>query len=365
VLAALIAEPYFLAMNQNADGSRRLVWMRGLRRTAVAACLSALTACTTTARGTVSSSELEPNRDPSRGSVHQDVLFSQSLGVTKRLYVYLPPSYGRDPARRYPVAYYLHGLYGSETDWLAKGNIDAAADSLFTHGTPEAIIVLPDGDDGWYTTWVAPVGYTACADTLHTEAPSRYCVPQARYDDYIARDIVQYIDRTYHTRHNRESRGIGGLSMGGYGAISLALRYPDVFGLAASHSGVVSPLYYGPHPFAEPARYAETPDELKKVTESLWDRYRGYWGTDLERWRAADPAHIVASARRSGQALPSLFFDCGTEDGLVDQNRAFHAELTRLGVVHQYGEWPGAHTWRYWSTHVPQSLAWMGRNWRE
>jgi S-formylglutathione hydrolase FrmB len=248
---------------------------------------------------------------------------------------------------------------------LSKGNIDAAADSLFAKGTPESIIVLPDGDDGWYTTWAGPVGYRTCADTLHSEAPSRYCVAQTRYDDYIARDIVQHIDRTYRTRTNRESRGIGGLSMGGYGAISLALRYPDVFGLAASHSGVVSPLYYGPHPFAEPIRYAQTTDELKKVTESLWDRYRGYWGTDLDRWRSADPAHIAELARRRGQALPTLFFDCGTEDGLVDQNRAFHAELTRLGVVHQYAEWPGAHTWRYWSTHVPESLAWMGRNWRE
>src|SRR3954470_24533315 len=161
-------------------------------------CAAGLSACAT-GRGAPSATELQPNRDPDRGSVHQDVFFSPSLGVTKRLYVYLPPSYGREPSRRYPVAYYLHGLYGSETDWLSKGNIDAAADSLFASGTPETIIVLPDGDDGWYTTWVAPVGYNTCADTLHSEAPSRYCVPQARYDDYIARDIVQYIDRTYHT----------------------------------------------------------------------------------------------------------------------------------------------------------------------
>jgi putative tributyrin esterase len=330
----------------------------------LSACVIGLGACAATTRGAASSTELEPNRDPNRGSVHQDVFFSQSLGVTKRLFVYLPPSYGRDPSRRYPVAYYLHGLYGSETDWLAKGNIDGVADSLIAHGTPESIIVLPDGDDGWYTTWVAPVSYRTCADTLHTEAASRYCVAQTRYDDYIARDIVQHIDASYRTRRNRESRGISGLSMGGYGAVSLALRYPDVFGLAASHSGVLSPLYFGPHPYAGPARYAQTPEELKKVTESLWDRYQGFWGTDLERWRAADPARIAELARRRGQALPLLYFDCGTEDGLVDQNRALHAELTRLGIQHDYAEWPGAHTWRYWSTHVPESLAWMGRNWR-
>ncbi|HEY4307151.1 MAG TPA: alpha/beta hydrolase family protein [Gemmatimonadaceae bacterium] len=323
----------------------------------------AISACTAAHHGGASTS-LEPANEPSRGSVHQDVFVSQALGATKRLYVYLPPSYGRDASKRYPVAYYLHGLYGSEMDWLAKGNIDAAADSLIAHGMPETIIVLPDGDDGWYTTWTAPVGYNTCADTLHVEAPSRYCVANARYDDYIARDVVKHIDDHYRTKRNRESRGIGGLSMGGYGAVALALHYPDVFGLAASHSGVVSPMYVGPHPFAAPAQYGQTAEELKEANESLWPRYAMYWATDLARWRVVDPTHMAESAKQRGQLMPMIFFDCGTEDGLVDENRAFHAELTRLGIQHQYAEWPGAHTWRYWSTHVPESLAWMGRNWR-
>lgn len=343
------------------------LYLPAMKRSLISLCVVAcvvLSGCATSVGGTGSGTQPAPSRDADRGTVHQDVFFSPALGVTKRLFVYLPPSYGRDAARRYPVAYYLHGLYGSETDWLAKGSIDAVADSLFAHGTPESIIVLPDGDDGWYTTWVAPVGFQTCADTLRDESASRYCVARTRYDDYIARDVVQHVDAAYRTRSNRESRGIGGLSMGGYGAISIALRYPDVFGLAASHSGVLSPLYLGPHPFAQPIRYAQTPDELKKATESLWPRYEEFWGTDLDRWRAADPARIAEVARGRGQALPAIFFDCGKEDGLVDQNRAFDAELTRLGVRHEYAEWSGAHTWRYWSTHVPESLAWMGRNWR-
>jgi len=360
-VATAVPSFYFLAMRYMSASSRKAraaLWR--------STCILTLAACTvTTYRATPrTSAALGSNVDPTRGSVHQDVFYSQALGVTKRLFVYLPPSYGREPERRYPVAYYLHGLSGSEGDWLSKGNIDGAADSLFAHGVPEAILVLPDGDDGWYTTWIAPSGYRACADTLHNESPSRYCVAQAHYDDYIAHDIVEYVDGNYRTRRSRESRGIGGLSMGGYGAISLALRHPDIFGLAASHSGVVSPLYVGPHPFAEPVHYAQTADELKKAGGAFWDRYRAFWGTDLDRWHAADPAHIAEQARASGRALPMLFFDCGSEDGFVDQNRALHAELTRLGIVHQYAEWPGAHTWRYWSTHVPESLAWMGRNWR-
>jgi S-formylglutathione hydrolase FrmB len=59
--------------------------------------------------------------------------------------------------------------------------------------------------------------------------------------------------------------------------------------------------------------------------------------------------------------FPSIFVDCGVDDAFVDQNRALHAELTRLGVAHDYAEWPGAHTWRYWSTHVRESLSWMAQ----
>jgi S-formylglutathione hydrolase FrmB len=61
-----------------------------------------------------------------------------------------------------------------------------------------------------------------------------------------------------------------------------------------------------------------------------------------------------------GGPMPVLFIDCGVDDGLIDQNRALDSELRRLGIKHWYAEWPGAHTWRYWSTHVRESLGWMG-----
>jgi len=293
------------------------------------------------------------------GSVHEDVFFSPALGVRKHLVVYLPPSYARDSARRYSVAYYLHGLYGAETDWLSKGSIDVAADSLAHAGAPEMILVLPDGDDGWYTSWVDPVPFAACADTIHSEAPDRYCVVNARYDDYVAHDVVAYVDSHYRTRPDRAHRGIAGLSMGGYGAVALALHYPEVFGAAASHSGAVSPLYAGPHPFESPARYAETIEQVRPAAGVYFSRYLRFWGTDLARWRATDPAQLVEQLVANHGAVPALFLDCGTSDGFVDQNRALDAELRRLGVEHWYAEWPGAHTWRYWSTHVRESLAWL------
>jgi len=287
------------------------------------------------------------------------VFFSGALGVRKHVVVYLPPSYGTDTTRRYPVAYYLHGLFGTETDWVSKGSIDVTADSLFAAGTPQMIIVMPDGDDG-YTTWVNQVGYRACADTLHVEAPDRYCVERERYDEYVARDVVQHIDQHYRTIADREHRGIGGLSMGGYGALIISLQHAGVFSVAASHSGVLSPMYTGPHPFAEPVRYASTVDEIRPTAGSFFARYLNFWGTNLDRWRASDVAHAAELLVRRGGPRPSLFIDCGRDDGFIDQNRAQHAELTRLGVAHAYAEWPGAHTWAYWSTHVAQSVAWIG-----
>ena len=148
--------------------------------------------------------------------------------------------------------------------------------------------------------------------------------------------------------------------MGGYGALSIALHYPDVFAAAASHSGVVSPLFVGPHPFAVPARYAAAVDEIKPTAGTWWPRYLHFWGTDMERWRAADPAHMAEQLAGHGGPMPMLYIDCGVDDGLIDQNRALDSELRRLEIKHWYAEWPGAHTWRYWSTHVRESLAWMG-----
>jgi S-formylglutathione hydrolase FrmB len=257
------------------------------------------------------------------------------------------------------VAYYLHGLSGSQGDWTSKGDITGAADSLFAKGTPEMIIVMPDGDDGWYTSWTSQLSYRACADTVHQEGPATYCVQHQRYDDYIAKDLVRFVDAQYRTRADRDHRGIGGLSMGGYGALALALHYPDVFSAAASHSGVVAPMYSGPKPFVAPAKFASTVSEIQPTAGSFWQRYLNYWGTDLGRWREVDILHTAIALHNRGATLPALFFDCGVDDGFIDQNRALHSELTRLGITHSYAEWPGAHTWRYWSTHVRESLTWM------
>jgi S-formylglutathione hydrolase FrmB len=289
-----------------------------------------------------------------RGSVRGDAFFTPALGVEKHFMVYLPPSYETNKTRRYPVAYYLHGVSGSETNWLSHAGIDAVADSLIAAGMPEMIIVMPDGDDGWYSSWADPMQYATCVDSIRSETAERGCVKSSHYDDYIARDLVAYVDAHYRTVADRAHRGIGGLSMGGYGAIKLALQFPEVFAAAASHSGVLSPRLIGPDPFTLPPVYAERVDTLLR-------HYPGWRvdGRDMSGWLVNDPTTLAARAQAAGDPMPAIYMDVGTSDPFLHQNEAFDYELRRLGIRHEYNEYPGTHNWRFWSTHVPASLAWM------
>lgn len=297
------------------------------------------------------------------GTVVTDTLWAQSLGTRKALTVYLPPSYGRSAATRYPLLVYLHGLGGSERDWVTAGRLPQVMDSLIAVGFPEAIVAMPDGDDGWYTTWASLPDAGCAADTARREPAASYCVPWPHYDDYIARDLVAHLDRRYRTRGTPDSRGIAGLSMGGYGALTLALSYPDVFRAAASHSGVLSPrLRVGAVP-TDSARYATTLAELAAAARQLWPSQRPAFGTDTLSWRARDPQQLAARLRarveRGDARYPALQFDSGVDDVWAPHNRDFAASLARLGVPHRYTEYPGAHTWSYWRAHLPESLVFL------
>lgn len=304
-----------------------------------------------------------PPPDTLRGQVRADSIWSQALGVRKRFLVYLPPAYDRQSPRVYPVIFYLHGAWGAEDDWVTLGRLDRVMDSLIAGGLPRMIIVMPDGDDGWYTTWNALNNTSACrADTARREPAATYCVPWPKYDEYIARELVPHVDSSYPTLAQRAARGIAGLSMGGYGAVSLALRYPDVFAAAASHSGVLSPRYAGPSPYVSPTRYAVTVEMLRKrYAPALWALMQPVFGRDTTGWRARDPVVYGRQLLAAGGRPPALFVDVGRDDPFLDQNRAFRADLTALGIPLQYAEWPGKHDWVYWRGHVAESLQWMAK----
>ncbi|HEX6964611.1 MAG TPA: alpha/beta hydrolase family protein [Gemmatimonadaceae bacterium] len=297
------------------------------------------------------------------GTVRVASFVSPALGVRKHYEIYLPPSYDRDATRRYPVAYYLHGADGNESDWVSRAAIDWVMDSLEARGAPEMILVMPDGDESWYASSATPANLDDCLEQgRFNEAAALHCAAHASYDAYIARDLVQHIDSSYRTLADRRHRAIGGLSMGGLGALTIALGAPDVFSAVVSHSGVVSLLYDGPHPYAAPARYATSLDSLRaEFGDRLWGEMVATFGDDVAAWRAHDPTERIRRLMAANRPLPAIYFDAGREDRLtIDRNRAFDAELTALGVSHTFREWPGQHSWRFWSEHVGEGLAWLG-----
>jgi len=221
----------------------------------------------------------------------------------------LYPDAGAPP---FPTLYLLHGLTDDHTTWLRRTRLEVHA-----AGYP-LILVMPDGDRGFYTN--------------HHRGP--------RYADHIGLELPALIERTFPARSARDARAIGGQSMGGYGALRVGLAFADRFASVHSHSGGM----------LRPTR---------PMPEVDWDLIFGPnpAGTDHD---------LLALAQRakSRQSLPALRLDCGLEDHLLDQNRSLHAELQRLGVAHQYHEFPGGHNWDYWEQQIPAALAWHAANLR-
>jgi S-formylglutathione hydrolase FrmB len=193
------------------------------------------------------------------------------------------------------------------------------------------------------------------------EAPSSYCVQHANYETYVVKDLIGHVDATFRTRTDRAGRAIGGLSMGGFGALSLALRHPDLFGAAASHSGVVALLYTGPHPYLRGQEQLGTDVQQWGMDYgAIGEQVRGIFGPDLTNWRAHDPATLFA-------ALPpgklALYLDCGTDDnfGLHDSAAYVHDLLDGRGLSHTYFRGPGRHDFTFWKQRLPHSLEFFAK----
>ncbi len=211
----------------------------------------------------------------------------------------------------FPVFYLLHGLADDHSAWTRQTSIERYAE-----GYP-FIIVMPEGGRSYYTD--APEG----------EA----------YETALVRDLIPYVDRTFQTDPRREARVVGGLSMGGYGALKLALGHPDLFCSAVSHS-CSRALTWAHEPF---------PPEPK---------FTRVFGPDP----SGGPNDLFALAERiDRRQLPALRIDCGTEDALLTGNRQFHRHLETLGIPHEYAEFSGGHAWDYWDQRIQESLRFQAR----
>jgi S-formylglutathione hydrolase FrmB len=250
-------------------------------------------------------------QEAERPTVEERRFHSPSLGEDRAYTVLLPVGYAAGGPRRYPVLYLLHGKSGDHTDWAKRTPLREAV------GATPLIVVMPDGDDGWYTDW---------ADGRHG------------YEGQIVRDLIPHVDATYRTLASREGRAVAGLSMGGYGALKLALRHPDLFVSAASHSGAV--------------RF--TREDWGKEDEEMFGT-----GAEANRRRVQNDLMELALALRRTRPEwpgPALYLDCGVDDFLYDSNARLRAFLREIDVPYEYHEGPGAHTWQYWSARLPDQL---------
>ena len=299
-----------------------------------------------------------------KGTVETHVFRSDALGVDKRYVVYLPAGYAAS-TERFPVIYLLNGIGGDETNWTEHGHADAAADALGLR----AIIVMPDGDSGFYANGVTPADYDACVqrgERIYGQVADRstFCVRTPRYEDYIVKDVVAHVDATYRTIPERGARALTGQSMGGFGALHLAMRHQDQFASVASHSGVDALLYGGPWPYdaaKAPAALVEDVSRWGAQAEPIGAWVRAIFGPELANWRAHDPALLAAKLQDGALAI---YLDAGTADhfGLHAGAEYLHDVLTRAGVKHEFTLVPGGrHDYSLWSVRIRDSLAFHAR----
>lgn len=222
-----------------------------------------------------------------------------------------------DTSKRLPVLYLLHGLSDDHTKWVKT--VPAIKDLAEQY---QIIIVCPDGGYGsWYVD--SPID------------------PTYQYETFLSSELLKYIDTHYKTIANKTGRIITGLSMGGHGALYIASRHPQKFAAAGSMSGAVDLYSIG---LDEDLQDSNLPERLGNFTthQHIWKHHSIFYNT--HKLKAANMPFIV---------------DCGTEDFLLDDNRALHKKMVLEKIPHQYIERPGNHNWEYWSASIVYHLAYL------
>lgn len=282
----------------------------------------------------------------------------------REVLVYLPPSYDSAPARRYPVVYLLHGFGASDRSWV-RGypglNVGAAMDSLVAAGAVREMII------------VMPSARTRLGGSFYTNSESA-----GGWDDFIAKELVAYVDGHYRTLARAESRGLAGHSMGGYGTFAVGMRHAgDEYGALYAMSACCTRFGRGPGPDEQPIwerlSRLQSLDEVPSLTfypevflalsaafspnvnraplyvDFPFEYKDGRWASVpavLDEWLEHSPYDMVPRYADRLKRLRGLAFDVGMRDQLVApaQIAAMDSALERQGVPHTYETYDGDHT---------------------
>ncbi len=242
--------------------------------------------------------------------------------------VILPEGYGDSKNKNvvekplsYPVIYLLHGLTGHFDNWTDRSKLaDYAAKYSY-------IIVMPEGDNGWYT--------------------DSSSLPNDKYESYIVQELIPEIENNFRTIPDKNHRAIAGLSMGGYGSLKFGLKYPDKFVLVGSFSGAL--------------QAASLSEKMTATTgwKVLTDSIVGVYGADDSKTRKENDVFklVREMPAEKMKTLPFIYFSCGTEDGLIGTNREFSALILEKKIPHEFRELPGIHDWKFWDAQIQEFLS--------
>ena len=240
--------------------------------------------------------------------VVEQPLVASTIGLATSYRVFLPPDYA-DSSRSYPVLYMLHGVAGDASEWQSIGLLETADRMIRNRQIDPMLIVLPNGGANY---WVN-----------HADG--------ARWGDYTVEDVVPSVDREYRTVTDRSARAIGGLSMGGEGALRLAMQNPDVFGIAAAHSPSLRTAY----------------DQLAPELQDLYG--------SRQAWRAGSPLWLVVDSDAAFRLTIEL--DVGEDDPWRPNVEMLHDWMLERGIRHQFDVLPGEHAAEYWIEYVDRYLS--------
>ena len=292
-------------------------------------------------------------------SIHSAALEGNLLGDSpdRETYVYLPPGYDSNPDQRYPVVYMLHG-YGLRAEgWMRIFRIESAINTAMT-GSGGGVGTGPRVRD---MIVVSPSSYNFYDGAMYTSSQAT-----GDWDRFIAGELVDYIDSHYRTLPQRESRGLMGHSMGGYGAFRIGMRHPEVFsalypmaaccmldaGKASENLAIAET--YKTRADVDALRY---PDKSTMARAAAWspnpNRPPLYFDLPVEngverpeiqaKWLANSIFAMLDQYTHNLRMYKAIKFDVGDEDNLKASNQDLDAKLTEVGIEHTFEIYPGDH----------------------
>lgn len=264
-----------------------------------------------------------------------------ALGREASYSIFLPPAYEKEPERMFPVIYFLHGMWNDHTSWAVEryGDIPTTLEAMMLDGRiPQAVLVHPNGENSFYTD---------------------YLDGSLKFETMVVTDLIREIEENYRVKSDRNSRALGGVSMGGYGALKIAMKHPELY---ASVAGISPIVLIG----EDPSRYIMASDS--RLSRYLSEALKPVYGMpfDLAHWKKNSIESLAETASFDGLAI---FFAYGTADRYNDMFpigkgiEALDAKLDKRQIEHEYKVYQdGPHGWRLVLDHLDDVADFLTRS---